>query len=400
MSPEQLEVCSPTHGTTAREIDHTADIYSLGVMLWELLTGRLPQGIEKMSGDWAKTVNEMIAKRRGGHLDLNSGPFESEHPPGLLAVIKKCLAADPQARWQSGAELAQQLQLCLTPETRELLHVRGSALRSFCLRHAILTTFVAAMVPNVFAGGINLAYNKIFILANLDANSNAVFSALCVAINGVAFPAGVMIGLLWLYPLARALHPGRSSDAPEPVEASRLRRKCLELGTFVAGLSIAEWLVAGPLFPICFRIFGGEPGPTTFYHFFASMTICGLIAGSYPFFFISLLSTRVFYPAMIEADPTQGSGDQALLSGLSRRSNVMLAVAAAVPMLSVFLVVFIGTGSRNVLYVLSGIGVIGFLLAFAAYRRISRDVSLLVTAVSGGPLGSTVMGTDTTRRTR
>ena len=36
MSPEQLEACNPAHARSADELDGRSDLYSLGMVLWEL----------------------------------------------------------------------------------------------------------------------------------------------------------------------------------------------------------------------------------------------------------------------------------------------------------------------------------------------------------------------------
>jgi eukaryotic-like serine/threonine-protein kinase len=96
LSPEQAQ----GHAVTA-----TSDIYSIGVMLYEMLAGRLP-----FEGDSAVAVALK-------HLSEAPAPISRWRPdvhPALEAVVMAALAKDPAQRWQSAEDLAAGLEAART----------------------------------------------------------------------------------------------------------------------------------------------------------------------------------------------------------------------------------------------------------------------------------------------
>lgn len=80
-------------------VDHRADIYALGVMVYEALTGAPPfvGSAQQVLGAHLAQRPESITARR------------PEVPPALAAIVMRCLEKDPAARWQSAADLVQAL---------------------------------------------------------------------------------------------------------------------------------------------------------------------------------------------------------------------------------------------------------------------------------------------------
>jgi eukaryotic-like serine/threonine-protein kinase len=92
MSPEQAE---------AKEVDQRSDIYSLGVVLYEMATGRVP-----FEGDTALS----IAMKHKGEVPKNPKQLNLNIPNDLSGVILKCLEKDKSKRYQTSAEVHSELE--------------------------------------------------------------------------------------------------------------------------------------------------------------------------------------------------------------------------------------------------------------------------------------------------
>ena len=97
---------APEQATADPHQDHRVDIYALGVLGYELLTGRAPFS--------AMTAQEMLA----AHVTAEPEPLEryrSTVSPALAAVVMKCLAKKPADRWQTADEVLVHLEPLVTP---------------------------------------------------------------------------------------------------------------------------------------------------------------------------------------------------------------------------------------------------------------------------------------------
>jgi serine/threonine-protein kinase len=83
--------------------DHRVDIYSLGVMLFELLTGGVP-----FEGRYAEVLVQVSTK------PMPSIPsLRPDAPPALVSLVVRCLAKEPGARCATMAEVSRQLRAVL-----------------------------------------------------------------------------------------------------------------------------------------------------------------------------------------------------------------------------------------------------------------------------------------------
>ena len=98
-SPEQVRGVS-------REVDTRSDVYVLGVLLYELLTGQAPYDIE-VNGN--SEVFRVIAELPPRGMELEAAKW----PSGVKAVIQKAMEKAPERRFQSVHAMALELQLAI-----------------------------------------------------------------------------------------------------------------------------------------------------------------------------------------------------------------------------------------------------------------------------------------------
>ncbi len=95
MSPEQAE---------GREINHQSDIFSIGIMFYELVTQR-----RMFNGD----TFQVFSKIREAKFEPPE-KIRTDLPPGVSDIICKCLEKDPSNRYQTCGEMLNDLESCIS----------------------------------------------------------------------------------------------------------------------------------------------------------------------------------------------------------------------------------------------------------------------------------------------
>jgi serine/threonine-protein kinase len=97
MSPEQL---------SGKKVDGRSDLFSLGVMFYQMITGKLP-----FQGDSMATLMYKIANE--AHTEVTTlRPDLATQRPCVSAIINRALEKDPTKRYQTGADMARDIQRC------------------------------------------------------------------------------------------------------------------------------------------------------------------------------------------------------------------------------------------------------------------------------------------------
>ncbi|MBU2437952.1 MAG: serine/threonine protein kinase, partial [Acidobacteria bacterium] len=97
MSPEQV---------IGKKIDNRSDIFSLGVVLYELLTGRRPFEAENITTIIYKIINEEPP---------SLSDVRKDAPAGFADILDRVLAKKPEERYQTGGELVKDLKRLASP---------------------------------------------------------------------------------------------------------------------------------------------------------------------------------------------------------------------------------------------------------------------------------------------
>ena len=119
MSPEQV---------SGQTVDGRSDIFSLGIILYELSTGQRPFGDGSMG--FLLVFNEILKTTPKEPLAVN--PFISKRFSG---VIVKALEKEPGKRFQTGNDFAEALKGCLNEKVQKT--VEGSSVRKHKLNYAV-----------------------------------------------------------------------------------------------------------------------------------------------------------------------------------------------------------------------------------------------------------------------
>jgi hypothetical protein len=138
MSPEQF-------GETPHDLDERVDVYSLGVVLYEMLAGRPPYSLHK------KPIHEIariIRQQRpdplapswkaswwakSGDAALGDDPTSLTIPRGVDAIVQKCLRKDRRKRYSTAGELGAAIQKFLDDEQTRVLRKFTSGWLDGCL---------------------------------------------------------------------------------------------------------------------------------------------------------------------------------------------------------------------------------------------------------------------------
>jgi serine/threonine protein kinase len=376
MPPEHLDALNPATATAASAVDQRSDLYSLGVVLYQLLAGRLPFDPAPDSGPIWQILLDLAQQRREHPA---SAPDDAVAcPPVLKRVLRKCLDPDREQRFQTATELARALEGCVEWRRIEQAMPPAGSLTRLTQRHPFLVMAVLSLLPHLLGSLINIAYNTDRILGGLTAAQKDAFTSLVIAYNVLVYPICLGLCVAVVAPVFSAWRRLARGEVLADDEAAGVRRRALALPLWGMVLSAAGWLPGGVLFPLGLTWLAGPITWEAFAHFVVSFTISGLIASTYALLGLQFVVFRVLYLQLwTDSRDLQRTAALELAAPEARLRLVQLATGL-IPLVVAVVMMDVQTGdagSRLTRLVLPTLlGMLGFGVAMLASTRIAQTV--------------------------
>jgi serine/threonine protein kinase len=382
MSPEHLDAFNPSVVATQESVTEQSDIYSLGLVLHELLTGKSPFPQRKYEGNMAQRVSQMADERRDLTPTCRAGRADSHKL--LEQAIGRCLAPEPDDRFANGTDLAESLD-----GVRQLRHVerdlpKPHAITRWALKYPRWSLVLFGLLPHLAGSVVNILYNNYQIVEKLTADEQQLFVRLVFGYNAIAYPLA-LAALLWI--LRPVWSTWRALTGTKPVDAAGVdvaRRKALRLPIWAAVLAIVGWMPGGLLFPAAIDSLSGLNDRWLYAHFAASFLLSGLIALAYSYCGVHYVVLRVMYPAMwSDARHLQQRAGREL-QRMPLRHRLIYLLAGAVPLVvAMILMTRIVAGDEIsamyavVVFVLIFLGMMGYEVARTATDKLTQTLVAL-----------------------
>lgn len=382
MSPEHLEAFDPMHPSDEKAVTEQSDIYSLGVVLFELLTGKLPFPSYRDGGTLSDRLSKMVFDRKQPQLVWRQPTWETwKNEDAVQSVLQRALEAEPGQRWKSADDFSRALTDVL--ELRSTL--RNVSENSKVARRLSLRPFVFlaifGLVPHFFGSLVNIPYN---LLRVAGTERLAVFAKLVNVYNVTFYPLCVAMCIWVAWPVFQWWRK-RPTGEDANQRAAWLRQRVVWFPIHVINIALFGWLPGAIWFPWGLSTWVKE-NPITWsdvFHLQFSVAISGLIALTYSALGVSVMSMFVFYPKLW-INPTDFRAlAREEVRPLRTLLRVIPALALTIPLVGAVLMISTGRSTyddaefRTFKWLTTGLitfGMIGFQLAVFVTAKVRRAV--------------------------
>lgn len=383
MSPEHLDAFRQTGRTDIPKVDELSDIYSLGVVLYELLTRKLPFETPPTSAKGLDRM-EFLAQGRKKEIPLPSTMISIGDNSPIDHVVLRCLAHNPRDRFQDADLLAKELDGCRELHARQRSLPAPGYFTRLAIRYPFLVAVSAAILPHLIGTAVNIAYNAQFIVSTFTPHQQKTFLWLVLIYNPIAYAIGIAGQLFTTLPVWWAWpRPGRKGVGEDRLVAAR--RLALNWPRWAAIFACLCWLPGGVFFPGMLHWFAGPISHLVFWHFVTSFALAGLIAMTYSMAAVQYLGIRVFYPRMWHSTAHFVTTSRKELQGVDARLRMIQVLSGLIPLIGASLIVMAQPEhqlfDKNMFRILAigliAMGMAGFQLSVTACDAVRKHITTL-----------------------
>ncbi len=337
-------------------LDHRADIFSLGVVLKEVLK-------VTSLGDEPKLAVD-----------------------SLKLLLSECTMDVPEQRIQKTSDLSKRLTAC--SEYRSVLTQLppGKFYYRMAEKHPINIYALCVLIPQIIGSVVNIFYNESRIMSHLSLTQEHFFFKIIYIWNPIVFTVCISLLTLKKRPIYRfILHPDKVYA--EGIDGlAKLRARILSYPWYVTIVTSAGWLIASLMFPTMIHFFSSPVSSAAFWHFQLSFFLSWLIATTYSFTSTHYFGLRMLYPKLWVGCTDVRKTAKAELFAMGQRVRPINFLAGLVPLVGAGLMVIVGPESLQghtyqvfqiLLLSFVAMAILGLFYAVVATRQLSETLFAL-----------------------
>ena len=370
MSPEQIDVLL-CHAKP-ESVKASSDVYSLAIVLWELLVGSRPFPDTSRLDPLA--LQEL--RRYRSHVPRIEGRYEC--PKGLRQAIGQSLSIDSEVR-PTAKQLYRTLLVCTFSEIQLALYPEDGSQIAKWQAHPIGWLILLGLIPNTLVAGLNIWANSRLTINHFD--QKFFRETELIPVNLVSFTVGVLVSFWIVWPIAAGFQSIRRAQPMTAEARHRVIMRCLSSPLLSACNILLLFSLSGIVFPLWNRL-GADSQVTTMdaFGFFVSQVLHGLVAAGLTFVITSLVTLRAFYPKFMSLE--ESTSQQFELDRFEKQFLRVTNLMALTPLLALLVLAIADHIDKFVFVALATAGFASHLLSTYLTPRIRSCIRVLRFALS------------------